>query len=433
MIACATLRAADAPRVDTGTEAWMLTSTALVLLMLPGVAMLYGGLVRTKNVLGTMLQSFACMAVVGVLWVVCGYSQAFGKGALGGWCGWSRDLFFLSGVDEAIRSEGIPEYLYAMFQGKFAIITPALIAGAIAERVYFRSFCVFVALWSLLVYNPLCHWVWAPDGFLFNTGPKGCVDFAGGLVVHASAGFSALALALYLGARRGYPRTAMTPNNLVMALIGTGLLWVGWFGFNAGSAVASNLQTAQALTATQIAAAAGALTWVILEGLLVGKATTLGMCSGIIAGLAAITPAAGVAMPGGAIAIGIISAACVYVAIQVKNRLGYDDSLDAFGIHGVAGTVGVLTLSFFLRPSWLADASRLAGEKLAGATWTMWDQFLVQIEGAGITIVYAVVGTLILVYAIDKCMGFRVRQEEELAGIDHALHSEQAYGMLTAG
>ena len=236
-----TVFAADgSPEVDTGTTAWMLTSTGLVLLMVPGLAMFYGGLVRTKNVLGTMMHSFAAMAIVGVLWMVCGYSMSFGSNVLGGWFGWNWDYFMLKGIDESIMDAGIPEYVFAMFQGKFAIITPALIAGAFAERVKFRGYCIFIALWSLIVYNPLCHWVWAEDGFLFK---KGAIDFAGGTVIHISAGAAALVAALYLGARRGYPKTAMHPNNLVMTLMGAGLLWVGWFGFNAGSSVDSGLLT----------------------------------------------------------------------------------------------------------------------------------------------------------------------------------------------
>ena len=227
-----TVFAADgSPEVDTGTTAWMLTSTGLVLLMVPGLAMFYGGLVRTKNVLGTMMHSFAAMAIVGVLWMICGYSMSFGSNVLGGWFGWNPDYFLLKGIDETIMEAGIPEYVFAMFQGKFAIITPALIAGAFAERVKFRGYCIFIALWSLIVYNPLCHWVWAEDGFLFK---KGAIDFAGGTVIHISAGAAALVAALYLGARRGYPKTAMHPNNLVMTLVGAGLLWVGWFGFQCG-------------------------------------------------------------------------------------------------------------------------------------------------------------------------------------------------------
>jgi Amt family ammonium transporter len=302
--------------VDTGVTAWMLTSTALVLLMIPGLAMFYGGLVRTKNVLGTMMHAFAAMAIIGVLWVVCGYAMAFGPNKLGGWFGWSGDLFLLRGIDGKILDSGIPEYVFAMFQGKFAIITPALIAGAFAERVRFRGFCVFIALWSIAVYNPLCHWVWAEDGFLFNLGANGAIDFAGGTVVHSSAGVTGLVGALYLGSRRRYPQSAMHPSNLVMTLIGAGLLWVGWFGFNAGSSVESGLSTAQALTATQVAAAAGGLGWLLIEGFRHGKATSLGLASGILAGLVAITPAAGVVRPGGAIVLGLAASCICYLFIE---------------------------------------------------------------------------------------------------------------------
>ncbi len=222
-------------QIDTGATAWMLTSTALVLLMIPGLAMFYGGLVRSKNVLGTIMHSFVAMGIITVLWVIVGYSMCFGQNILGGWFGWNRDYFFLKGIDTNILEAGIPEYVFSMFQRKFAIITPALIAGAFAERVTFKAYCFFIALWSLLVYNPLCHWVWASDGFLFNLGAKGAIDFAGGTVVHISAGVSGLIAALFLGSRRGYPYQVIRPNNLVITMLGAGLLWVGWFGFNAGS------------------------------------------------------------------------------------------------------------------------------------------------------------------------------------------------------
>ncbi len=333
---------ADEVKVDTGTTSWMLTSTALVLLMVPGLALFYGGLVRTKNVLATMMHSFAAMAIVGVLWVVCGYALAFGPSVLGGWIGWNPSLLFLNGIENTIMSSGVPEYVFAMFQGKFAIITPALIAGAFAERVKFKGYCIYIALWILLIYCPVCHWVWASDGFLFNLGAKGAIDFAGGTVVHITAGVSALVAALYLGARKGYPLTAMHPNNLVMTLLGAGLLWVGWFGFNAGSAVASNLDTARALTVTQAAAAAGALSWMLIEGIKHGKATSLGLSSGILAGLVAITPAAGVVTPMGAIILGALASVICFISIGVKTKIGYDDSLDVFGIHGMAGIFGAI-------------------------------------------------------------------------------------------
>jgi Amt family ammonium transporter len=227
--------------------------------MIPGLAMFYGGLVRTKNVLGTIMHSFVAMGIISVLWVIIGYSMCFGNNIFGGWIGWNSDYFFLKGIDEKVMSAGIPEYVFTMFQGKFAIITPALIAGAFAERVSFRAYCFFIALWSIFVYNPLCHWVWAPDGFLFSLGAKGAIDFAGGTVVHISAGVSGLVAVLYLGSRRGYPYQVIRPNNLVITMLGAGLLWVGWFGFNAGSSISSGLSTAQALTATQVAAATALL------------------------------------------------------------------------------------------------------------------------------------------------------------------------------
>ncbi len=358
LVLCTDARAAaEAPEVDSGATAWMLTSTALVLLMVPGLVMFYGGLVRTKNVLGTMMHSFVAMGIMTVLWVVCGYCMCFGENTLGGWCGWNRSYLFLSGIDETILDAGVPEYVFAMFQGKFAIITPALIAGAFAERVSFKGYCVFIALWGLLVYNPLCHWVWAEDGFLFNLGAGGAIDFADGTVVHISAGISGLVAAIMLGARRGHPKLAMSPNNLVMTMMGVGFLWVGWFGFNAGSSISSGLATARALTVTQVSAASGALTWVLIEGWRQGKATALGLASGILAGLVAITPAAGVVRPAAALVLGAVASVCCYQAILLKDRLGYDDSLDAFGIHGVGGIVGAVLLTFFIRPSWMADAA----------------------------------------------------------------------------
>jgi Amt family ammonium transporter len=410
---------------DSGTTAWMLTSTALVLLMVPGLALFYGGLVRTKNVLGTMMHSFSAMALIGVLWAVCGYAMAFGPNVLGGWFGWEPKYLFLSGIDETIMAAGIPEYVFAMFQGKFAIITPALIAGAFAERIRFRSYCIFIVLWSLLVYNPLCHWVWAGDGFLFNMGAKGAIDFAGGTVVHISSGISALVLALYMGARRGYPKTAMRPSNLVLTLLGAGLLWVGWFGFNAGSAVASNLDTARALTVTQVAAASGAVAWLLIEAVKHGKGTSLGLASGILAGLVAITPAAGVVQVPGAIALGCIASFLSYNAIQLKTKLGYDDSLDVFGIHGISGIAGALGLTFFIRPSWMADAAQKAG-----GSWTVMDQLLVQIQAVGITIAYCVVVTLVLAFVIDKLFKLRLTKREEMVGLDQSAHGEHGYGLL---
>ncbi len=418
-----TVWAAGSDVVDSGSTAWMLTSTALVLLMVPGLAMFYGGLVRAKNVLGTMMHSFASIAIIGVLWMVCGYALSFGSSVGGGLIGWDPRYFFLSGIDDSIV-QNVPEYVIAMFQGKFAIIAPALIAGALAERVYFRGYCLFISLWFLVIYCPLCHWVWAPDGWLFNLG-AGVIDLAGGLVIHVSAGVSALVVALFLGARRGYPRNTMTPNNLVMTLMGAGLLWVGWFGFNAGSTVHSGLDTARALTMTQISAASGALTWMIIEALVFKKATSLGFVSGILAGLVAITPAAGVVQPVGALILGALSALACYFALQAKTKFGYDDSLDCFGIHGVGSSVGIMVLPFFIRPSWMAAAAA------ANGSWTVWDQLRVQAAGWGVTVLLAAVGTLLICYAVEKTVGFRLNKDKELAGLDHSLHGEHGYGMLS--
>jgi Amt family ammonium transporter len=415
--------AADPTVVDTGTTAWMLISTALVLLMVPGLAMFYGGLVRTKNVLGTMMHSFVSISIIGVLWVVCGYALTFGDSILGGFVGWRGDYFLLRGIDDAITN-GVPEYVLAMFQGKFAIITPALISGALAERVYFKGYTLFIVLWFLFIYCPLCHWIWAADGWLFNSGASGVIDLAGGLVIHVSAGISALVVAIYIGPRKGYPKSSMAPNNLVMTMMGAGLLWVGWFGFNAGSTVQSGLDTARALTMTQVSAASGALTWMLIEAFAFRKVTSLGFVSGILAGLVVITPAAGVVQPGGAIILGALSSIVCYLALNAKLKLGYDDSLDCFGIHGVGSGLGVLLLSFFIRDSWMAAAR----ENIAG--WSSWDQLLVQIKGMGATIALAAVGTLIICLLIEKSVGFRIDEQSEYEGLDKSLHSENGYGLI---
>jgi Amt family ammonium transporter len=426
LITCLTgLHASGTTSVDSGATAWMLTSTALVLLMVPGLAMFYGGLVRSKNVLGTVMHSFVAMGVISVLWVVIGYAMSFGKNVLGGVFGWSSDYFFLKGIDTKVLDAGVPEYVFSMFQGKFAIITPALIAGAFAERVNFKAYCFFIAIWSLLVYNPLCHWVWASDGFLYNLGAKGAIDFAGGTVVHISAGVSGLVAALFLGSRRGYPYQVIRPNNLVITMLGAGLLWVGWFGFNAGSSVSSGLSTAQALTATQVAAASGALTWIIIESFNQGKATALGFASGILAGLVAVTPAAGVVQPYGAMVLGILASSCCYMSIQLKNKLGYDDSLDAFGIHGIGGITGALFLTFLIRPSWMKEAA-IAN----GGTWTVWNQLGVQASAVGIAIVFAGAMTFLIIYCLNKVIKFKSTEADEMAGLDRSYHGERGYGML---
>lgn len=420
---------ADQVQNDTGATAWMLTSTALVLLMVPGLAMFYGGLVRTKNVLGTMMHSFVAMGIMTVLWVTIGYAMAFGPNAfqgtfLEGWFGWNADYVFLDGIDEVIHPAGVPEYIFSMFQAKFAIIAPALIAGAFAERVSFKAYCLFIALWGLLVYNPLCHWVWAGDGFLFNLGAKGAIDFAGGTVVHISAGVSGLVAAIYIRGRKSFPHLPMRPNNLTMTLIGAGLLWVGWFGFNAGSSVGSGLSAAQALTVTQVAAAAGAMMWVLIEGIHQGKATALGFVSGILAGLVAITPAAGVVKAGGALAIGGLATVFCYIGILLKNKLGYDDTLDAFGIHGIGGIVGAIFLTFFIRDSWMADAASIS------AGWGVTDQLWVQTQAVLIAIAYSAIGTFVLLFIINKITPIRATAEAEMKGLDNYYHGERGYGMI---
>ncbi len=417
--------ASEDPQLDTGATAWMLVSTALVLLMVPGLAMFYGGLVRTKNVLGTMMHSYAAMGIMTILWVIMGYAMCFGSNVWGGWFGWNSDFVFLSSLDTSVLDGGVPEYVFSMFQAKFAIITPALLAGAFAERVIFKSYCLFIALWGLLVYNPLCHWVWAEDGFLFNLGANGAIDFAGGTVVHISAGVGGLVAAIYLGARRGFPKSSMPPSNLVMTMIGGGLLWVGWFGFNAGSSVESGISTAQALTATQVAAAAGAISWMVIEGMHQGKATALGLVSGILAGLVAVTPAAGVVQPFGAMMLGILASLICYSGLLLKNKMGYDDSLDAFGIHGIGGIVGAICLTFFIRDSWMEEAALLAGGE-----WSLWQQLGVQVVAVLIAIVYSALCTWILLLVVDKLLGFRSSPASEMQGLDTAYHGEHGYGML---
>jgi Amt family ammonium transporter len=411
--------------VDSGATAWMLTSTALVLLMVPGLAMFYGGLVRAKNVLGTMMHTFVAMGIMTVLWVAVGYSMSFGSNILGGWIGWNPDYFFLKGIDDKIMEAGVPEYVFSMFQGKFAIITPALIAGAFAERVSFKAYVLFIALWGVFVYNPLCHWVWAEDGFLFNMGAGGAIDFAGGTVVHISAAVAGLIAAIFIGQRRGFPNIQTRPNNLVMTVIGAGLLWVGWFGFNAGSSVASSLSTARALAVTQVAAASGAVAWILAESLHQGKATVLGFISGILAGLVVITPAAGVVQPGGAIILGFFASLASYIFVSMKHKFRLDDTLDVFGIHGIAAIVGAIFLVFFIRDSWMADAAAANG-----GSWTMMQQLGVQVTAVVIAITYTALVTLIILFVVNKITKFRAGDVEEMKGLDTVYHGERGYGML---
>ncbi len=396
----------------------MLTSSAFVLLMVPGLALFYGGMVRRKNVLTTMMHSFIAMAVIGVQWIVIGYAIAFGT-SHGGIFGWSNDLVALNGVppDRLLSDKQIPELVFVMFQGKFAIITPALISGAIAERIKLSSYVVFIVLWTTLVYCPLAHWVWASGGWLYEYG---VLDFAGGTVVHVAAGVSGLVLAMMLGRRRDYPEGAILPNNLVLTLTGAGLLWFGWFGFNAGSAVGftppvSGATAGLAFATTQTAAASAALVWMLIEWQHTGKPTSLGMASGIVAGLVAITPAAGHVTPASAIVIGSLSSLICYGAVRMKTRFGYDDSLDAFGVHGVGGAWGALATGL------------LCTIPVAGLFHGNPGQFVKQVVGVGSSAAYAAVGTFVLGWLIHKTMGLRVPDAAERDGLDIAVHGERGY------
>ncbi len=404
--------------IDSGSTAWMLTSSALVLLMVPGLALFYGGMVRRKNILTTMLHSFVAMALIGVQWILVGYSLAFGK-SHGGLIGWSWDAVALHGVlpSRLFSDKAIPELAFVMFQGKFAIITPALISGAIAERVKFSTYVVFILLWSTLVYCPLAHWVWASGGWLFQYG---VLDFAGGTVVHISAGVSALVLALMIGPRRDYPHGAIQPNNLTLTLTGAGLLWFGWFGFNAGSAVAvehpvAGSSAALAFATTQTAAASAALVWMLIEWSQTGKPTSVGMASGIVAGLVAITPAAGHVMPLSAMLIGAVASLVCYGAVRLKSRLGYDDSLDAFGVHGVGGVWGALATGMFC----VIPVAGLFGGNPG--------QLFKQLVGVVITILFAAIGTFLIAAALRATMGLRVTEQQERDGLDITVHGERGY------
>ena len=404
--------------IDSGSTAWMLVSSALVLLMVPGLALFYGGMVRRKNVLTTMLHSFVAMAIIGVQWVVIGYALAFGA-SWHGIFGWSWESVGLQGIapDKLYGNKGVPELLFVMFQGKFAIITPALIAGAVAERISFRAYIAFILLWTTFIYCPLAHWVWAEGGWLFKWG---VLDFAGGTVVHVASGFSALALVLLVGNRRDYPDGAIMPNSLVLTLTGAGLLWFGWFGFNAGSAVAvetpvAGATAALAFTTTQTAAASAALVWMMLEWRHTGKPTSLGIASGIVAGLVAITPAAGHVKPLSAIAIGALGSLVCYFAVQLKARHRKDDSLDAFGVHGVGGFAGaILTGVFCFTP-------------VKGLVFGEASQLLKQLAGAGVAAAFAFFGTLVIGSMIKATIGLRVTDQQERDGLDISIHGERGY------
>ena len=420
---------AEDAKVDAGDTAWMLTSTALVLLMtVPGLALFYAGMVRKKNILATMMQSFFICALVTVVWMIAGYSLAFGNGGayfgdfsrvfLSGLAtGWDKPFTLGAGTDAAVATT-IPESVFLMFQMTFAIITPALIAGAFADRMKFSALCVFTVLWSLLVYSPVAHWVWAPTGWIFALG---AADFAGGTVVHINAGVAGLVCALVLGKRLGYGTDNMAPANLSLAVIGAALLWVGWFGFNAGSALTAGGRAGMAMLATQIAAAAAVLSWTFAEWITKGKPSVLGAISGAVAGLVAITPAAGYVLPGSALIIGLISGvACFWAATALKHMLGYDDSLDAFGVHGVGGIIGALLTGVLAFGPLSADAKNPDGVVIAGMA-----QFINQAIAVGATIAYTAVATFILLKIIDVVVGLRVTDEEEREGLDVVLHGER--------
>jgi Amt family ammonium transporter len=402
----------DADKISSGDTAWMLTSAALVLLMtLPGLALFYGGMVRKKNLLSTMAQSFAIACLVTIIWVAVGYSLAFTEGSP--WIG-STSRFMLDGlfyakggqVSVSHLAPTIPESVYMMYQLMFAIITPALITGAFAERIKFSSMLVFMALWSLFVYVPMAHWVWSPDGWL---AARGVLDFAGGTVVHVNAGVTGLACVLVLGGRRGYGKEPIYPHNLALTITGAALLWVGWFGFNAGSALSADGRAGLAFATTHCAAASAALAWMAIEWSTRGKSSVLGIASGAVAGLVAVTPAAGYVSVASALIIGVAaSVACFSAVVGLKSLFGYDDSLDAFGIHAVGGAVGALL------------TGALASSVIAGVPGNV----MTQLIGVGACAVYALVVSLVLLGLISVTIGLRVSEEDEVAGLDVSTHGE---------
>ncbi|RCL22101.1 ammonia channel protein [Pseudomonas sp. AFG_SD02_1510_Pfu_092] len=417
-----------APALNSGDTAWMLTATALVLFMtIPGLALFYGGMVRSKNVLSVMMQCFAITGLMSILWVVYGYSMAFDttgmeKGVLnfnsfvGGF-----SKAFLSGVTPSNLTSAtalFPEAVFITFQMTFAIITPALIVGAFAERMKFSAMLVFMGIWFTLVYAPIAHMVWSGDGALM--WDWGVLDFAGGTVVHINAGIAGLVCCLVLGKRKGYPTTPMAPHNLGYTLMGAAMLWIGWFGFNAGSAAAANGTAGMAMLVTQIATAAAALGWMFAEWIGHGKPSALGIASGVVAGLVAITPAAGTVGPMGALVIGLASGViCYFCATSLKRRLGYDDSLDAFGVHGIGGIIGAILTGVFAAPA-------LGG---FGTVTDIGMQVWVQAKGVIFTVVYTAIVTYVILKVLDVVMGLRVNEEEESVGLDLAQHNERGYNL----
>ena len=421
---------AETPKIDSGDTAWMLCSTALVLMMtVPGLALFYGGMVRKKNMLATMMQSFTVCCLVTIVWMVIGYSLAFTNGTpyigdlsrfflRGIATNWDKPFLLGAGVDSATQTT-IPETVYMMFQMTFAIITPALIAGAFADRLKFSALLIFMTLWSLFVYSPIAHWVWSATGWIGGGvfGLPGAADFAGGTVVHINAGIAGLMCALVLGKRVGYGQDNMAPYNTAYAVIGASLLWVGWFGFNAGSAVAANGRAGMAMAVTQIATAAAALAWAFAEWAAKGKPSVLGAASGAVAGLVAITPASGFVLPGPALLIGIAAGVgCFWSATSLKHMLGYDDSLDAFGVHGVGGIIGALLTGVF------AFGPLSGGANVGGLP-----QFAAQCIAVATTLIYSGGMTLIILMITKALVGLRVGEEEEREGLDLVLHGEQIF------
>lgn len=398
--------------VDSGDTAWIMVSTALVMLMIPGLGLFYAGMARTKNVLATMMHSFFILCLISIQWVIWGYSLSFGTDILGGLLG-GLTYFGLNGVGSEANGT-IPHYTFMMFQGMFAIITVALITGAFAERIKFSAFVLFSILWATFVYDPICHWVWG-GGWL---GSMGALDFAGGTVVHISSGASALVFAIVIGKRKGYPKTAMMPHNLTLTVIGTALLWFGWFGFNAGSALAADGLASLAFVTTNTAAAAAALAWVSIEWIRTGKPTVLGAVSGAVAGLVAITPGAGFVGPMSALIMGGVGGILCYFAVSwLKPKLGYDDSLDVFGIHGIGGIWGALSTGLF------------ASVGAKGAFFGNPAQLWIQAVGVGATIALAVVATFIILMIVKAVCGLRVDEQAEVEGLDLSQHGERGYSL----
>lgn len=411
------------PAIDSGNTAWVLASAALVLFMVPGLAFFYAGMVRSKNVLGMLMQNFFSLGLVSVLWVLFGFSLAFGADIGGGLLG-SLDHIGLRGLGEIPGFEdgalSIPPVAFIAFQMMFAVITPALITGATADRLKFSAWVIFLGVWSLVVYPAVAHWVFSPGGWLFQ---RGALDFAGGTVVHINAGIAALALIVVLGRRKGWPGEAMPPHSLPLTLLGTGILWFGWFGFNAGSALGANAVAAQALLNTHIAAAAAMCGWLVVERLKDGHATTLGGASGAVAGLVAITPCAGFVGVWGSLAIGVVAGAVCFLAIQLKFRLRYDDSLDVIAVHLVGGIVGSVMLGLLADSS--VNEAAPDGLLLGGDAALLVSQFV----AIGATLAFSGIVSLVLAKVIDLGIGLRVTDEEEAIGLDNTQHAESAYSL----